>query len=144
MEQHRSPWVEGEVASLSRASSGHQYFSLKDNRSQVRVIMWRSDAARLKFELEEGLLLLVRGTLGVYGRDGKFQMYAQTAVPAGLGADAVMVGRAYLYGVGAGGKQGVDWVLDFMDAGLSQTMSLVGTTSIDAITSDYVCRSRRN
>ena len=82
-------WVEGEVASLSRASSGHTYFSLNDARAQVRVVMWRSDARRLKFQLEDGLHLHVRGRLGVYERDGKFQMYAQTAEPAGVGADAL-------------------------------------------------------
>lgn len=82
-------WVEGEVASLSRASSGHTYFALKDRRSQIRVVMWRSDAARLKFAIEDGQHIHVRGRLGVYERDGKFQMYAQTAMPAGVGADAV-------------------------------------------------------
>jgi exodeoxyribonuclease VII large subunit len=82
-------WVEGEVESLVRAASGHLYFSLKDARSQIRAVMWRSDAARLKFRLEDGLSILCRGRVSIYERDGKFQFYAQTIEPAGLGADAL-------------------------------------------------------
>jgi exodeoxyribonuclease VII large subunit len=82
-------WVEGEVESVVRASSGHIYFALKDARSQMRAVMWRSDAARLKFRLEDGLSVLCRGRVAIYDRDGKFQFYAQTVEPAGLGADAL-------------------------------------------------------
>jgi exodeoxyribonuclease VII large subunit len=82
-------WVEGEVESLVRAASGHLYFSLKDARSQIRAVMWRSDAARLRFRLEDGLSILCRGRVAIYDRDGKFQFYAQSIEPAGLGADAL-------------------------------------------------------
>ena len=82
-------WVEGEVESLVRASSGHLYFSLKDARSSIRAVMWRSDAVRLKFKLEDGQSILCRGRVAIYDRDGKFQFYAQTIEPAGLGADAL-------------------------------------------------------
>ncbi len=74
--------------------------------------------------------------------DGGVRRGSDIVKAVALGANAVMAGRAYLYGLGAAGEQGVDWVLDFMDAGLRQTMALVGTTSIDAISGDYVCRSR--
>ena len=82
-------WVEGEVESLVRATSGHLYFALKDARSQIRAVMWRSDAQRLKFRLEDGLSVLCRGRVAIYDRDGKFQLYAQVIEPAGLGADAL-------------------------------------------------------
>lgn len=82
-------WVEGEIASLSRPSSGHIYFALGDGRAQVRAVMWRSDAGRLKFRVENGQKLRCRGRLGIYERDGKFQLYVGYAEPAGLGADAL-------------------------------------------------------
>ena len=82
-------WVEGEVESVSRASSGHVYFCLKDGRSQIKAVLWRADAARLKFQIENGQSLLCRGRLGVYDRDGKLQLYVDAAEPAGLGADAL-------------------------------------------------------
>jgi exodeoxyribonuclease VII large subunit len=82
-------WVEGEVESVSRASSGHVYFCLKDARSQLKAVLWRADAARLKFAIANGQSLLCRGKLGVYDRDGKLQLYVDAAEPAGLGADAL-------------------------------------------------------
>lgn len=82
-------WVEGETASLSRPSSGHMYFCLKDQRSLLRAVMWRSDAQRLRFRIEEGQVLRCRGQLSIYERDGKFQLYVQYAEPAGLGAEAL-------------------------------------------------------
>jgi exodeoxyribonuclease VII large subunit len=82
-------WVEGEVESVSRASSGHVYFCLKDPRSQIKAVLWRADAARLRFQIENGQSLLCRGRLGVYDRDGKLQLYVDAAEPAGLGADAL-------------------------------------------------------
>ena len=82
-------WVEGEVESLVKAASGHVYFCLKDARAQLRAVMWRSDAARLRFRLETGQHLRCRGRLAVYDRDGKFQLYVQVAEPAGLGAEAL-------------------------------------------------------
>jgi exodeoxyribonuclease VII large subunit len=82
-------WVEGEVESVTRPTSGHVYFALKDARSQIRAVLWRSDAQRLKFRLEDGLSVVCRGRVAIYDRDGKFQFYAQTIEPAGLGADAL-------------------------------------------------------
>ena len=76
--------------------------------------------------------------------DGGVRRGSDIVKAVALGADAVMVGRPYLYGLGAGGERGVDFVLEFFEAGLRQTMSLVGTTSIDEISRDYVCRSRRH
>ena len=82
-------WVEGEVAQISRPASGHTYFSLRDRSAVLTAVMWARDAARLKFAIEPGQRLRVRGRLGVYDRDGKMQLYVDFAEPAGLGAAAL-------------------------------------------------------
>jgi exodeoxyribonuclease VII large subunit len=82
-------WIEGETVSVSRHSSGHVYFCLRDQNSQIRAVVWRSDAQRLRFRIEEGQSLRCRGQLSIYDRDGKFQLYVQYAEPAGLGAEAL-------------------------------------------------------
>jgi len=78
-------WVEGEISNLHLAGSGHAYFTLKDDRSALPSAMWRSSVQRLKFRLEEGMQIRVHGRLGVYGAQGKFQLYADRAEPAGRG-----------------------------------------------------------
>jgi exodeoxyribonuclease VII large subunit len=82
-------WVEGEVTQVSRPASGHVYFALADRGGVLPAVMWGRDATRLKFSLEPGLHLRVRGRLGVYERDGKMQLYADFAEPAGAGAEAL-------------------------------------------------------
>lgn len=82
-------WVEGETASVARPASGHIYFTLRDQRARMRAVMWRSDARRLRFRMEDGLTIRCRGRLGVYDREGTFQFYVQMAEPAGLGAEAL-------------------------------------------------------
>jgi exodeoxyribonuclease VII large subunit len=83
-----SIWMEGEVLSLKRPSSGHMYFGLKDQRSQISAVLWRGDAQRLGFEIAEGMTLRCRVRLGLYERDGKFQVYVQAVEQSGVGADA--------------------------------------------------------
>ncbi len=82
-------WVEAELADLKRPASGHLYFQLRDRGAAVPAVMWRSDAARLRFRPESGQSLRVRGRLGIYERDGRFQLYVDFAEPAGLGAEAL-------------------------------------------------------
>ncbi len=79
-------WVEGEVSNLRIVSSGHAYFTLKDSKAVLPVAMWRSSLARLRFRLENGQSLRLLGRLGIYPAQGKFQLYAERAEPAGLGA----------------------------------------------------------
>ncbi len=81
--------VEGEIASVTYHSSGHIYFSLKDERSTLRCVMWRSNAARLKFRLERGEHVLIEGSIGVYTPRGEYQMIAVSVEPYGKGALAV-------------------------------------------------------
>jgi exodeoxyribonuclease VII large subunit len=82
-------WLEGEVAQVSQPASGHLYFSLRDRDCVLSAVMWSRDLARMRFRIEPGHRLRVRGRLGVYDRDGKMQLYADFAEPAGLGAEAL-------------------------------------------------------
>ena len=59
-------WLEGEISNLRAPVSGHLYCTLKDQTSQVRAVIFRSAAVRLRFGLEEGLHVVVRGRLSVY------------------------------------------------------------------------------
>ena len=82
-------WLEGEVTQVTKPTSGHLYFALRDKDCVLSAIMWSRDLSRIKFRIEPGQRLRVRGRLGVYDRDGKMQLYADFAEPAGLGADAL-------------------------------------------------------
>ena len=79
-------WVRGEVSNFRRPSSGHLYFTLKDDRSRLRAVMFRSRAQAVTFQIEDGLTLLVRGSVSVYEASGEYQFYVEEAVPAGQGA----------------------------------------------------------
>src|ERR1700754_2157457 len=78
--------VEGEVSNFLRSSAGHCYFTLKDARAQIRVVLFATHARFLRFRIENGLQLIVRGRLTVYEAKGDFQLSAVAAEPAGLGA----------------------------------------------------------
>src|SRR5437868_89499 len=78
--------VEGEVSNFIRSSAGHCYFSIKDGRAQLRVVLFDSNARFLRFRIENGLQLIVRGRLNIYEQKGEFQLTAVSAEPAGLGA----------------------------------------------------------
>lgn len=78
--------VLGQLSNLSRPSGGHIYFTLKDETSEVRCVMWRSDAARIKFELEDGMEVIVSGEVDVYEPRGQYQFYARRIEPRGVGA----------------------------------------------------------
>ena len=79
-------WVEGEVSNLRTPASGHQYFTLKDESSQIRAVLFRANAQRLRFELREGLQVLVRGRLSVYEPRGEYQLVLDYLEPKGTGA----------------------------------------------------------
>ncbi len=78
-------WVEGEIAEVSRPHSGHVYFSLKDADSQLRGVMWRSTAQRVKFDLEEGQVVICRGDIDVYPPRGTYQLVVKQIQPKGIG-----------------------------------------------------------
>lgn len=79
-------WVEGEVSNLAFAASGHVYCTLKDNGAMLRCVMFRNNVKALKFKLEEGMALVVRGRLSVYDQRGEYQLIVEYAEPKGLGA----------------------------------------------------------
>ncbi|MBN2206083.1 MAG: exodeoxyribonuclease VII large subunit [Candidatus Aminicenantes bacterium] len=79
-------WVEGEISNFHRHSSGHLYFTLKDEKSQLRAVMFRSDARAVAFDLKDGLKVLCRGRLSVYEPRGEYQLYAEAIQPKGKGA----------------------------------------------------------
>lgn len=78
--------VEGEVTNFTRSAAGHSYFSIKDARAQMRVVLFSQHARMMRFRIENGLQLIVRGRLTVYEAKGEFQLNAVAAEPAGLGA----------------------------------------------------------
>lgn len=79
-------WVAGEISNLARAASGHVYFTLKDEGAQLRAVMWRSAAQRLRFELRDGLQVVAHGPLEVYPPRGQYQLIVEQVVPQGMGA----------------------------------------------------------
>lgn len=81
-----SIWVEGEISGLTRPRSGHLYFTLKDDNAQIRGIIWRSTAARMNFDLEEGQSVLCLGDVEVYPARGSYQLIVRKIQPQGLGA----------------------------------------------------------
>jgi exodeoxyribonuclease VII large subunit len=81
-----SVWVSGEVSNLARPASGHQYFSLKDSQSQLRSVIWRGVALRLRFDLKDGMEVIARGRLTVYAPRGEYQLVVEEIQPKGLGA----------------------------------------------------------
>ncbi|MFC5577633.1 exodeoxyribonuclease VII large subunit [Lysobacter niabensis] len=79
-------WVEGELGNVSRPSSGHLYFVLKDNRAQVRCAMFKPKSSWLKFIPREGLHVLARGRLTLYEARGEYQLVLDHMEEAGEGA----------------------------------------------------------
>lgn len=79
-------WVKGEISNYRRTTSGHVYFTLKDNISCVRSVMFRSRADKLRFIPENGMAVRIRGFVSVYEKDGSYQLYAEEIEPDGIGA----------------------------------------------------------
>jgi exodeoxyribonuclease VII large subunit len=79
-------WVEGEISNYKAHSSGHIYFTLKDENAQIRCAMWRFKAGELLFRLEDGLKVVAEADLQVYEKSGSYQLIIQQMQPAGIGA----------------------------------------------------------
>lgn len=82
----RSVSVRGEISNFTRHGSGHLYFSLKDPEGQIRAVMFRSSAVRLAFFPENGMKVILHGSVSVYPRDGSYQLYVNSMQPDGIGA----------------------------------------------------------
>ncbi|MGI9473923.1 MAG: exodeoxyribonuclease VII large subunit [Rubripirellula sp.] len=81
-----SIWIEGEISDLSRPRSGHLYFTLKDDHSQIRGVIWRSTAMRMKTEIKEGQSVLCFGDVEVYSARGSYSLVVRKVQTQGLGA----------------------------------------------------------
>ena len=79
-------WVKGEISNFKAHSSGHFYFTLKDEASCVKVVMFRSRSRLVPFRPENGMAVTVRGYVTVFERDGAYQLYAEELEPDGAGA----------------------------------------------------------
>jgi exodeoxyribonuclease VII large subunit len=82
-------WVEGEISGLRRPGSGHVYFSLKDADASLRAVLFKHQAALVRFELEEGLKVLCQGRMSVYVARGDVQLVVDAMEPRGAGALAL-------------------------------------------------------
>lgn len=78
--------VKGEVSNCKYHSSGHIYFTLKDSKGTIACVMFAGNRAGLTFRMAEGMQVVVRGTIDVYERDGKYQLYAKSVTQDGAGA----------------------------------------------------------
>ena len=80
-----SVWVEGEISNLSRPQSGHCYLSIKDERAQLRAVLWRGTAERLPVKLVDGMEVICQGGLDVYAPRGSYQLVIRKVLPKGEG-----------------------------------------------------------
>ena len=78
-------FVQGEISNLSKPSSGHWYFSLKDKNSQIRCAFFRLNQRKIKFTPENGMSVIIRGATTLYPQRGDFQLIVQQMEPAGVG-----------------------------------------------------------
>jgi exodeoxyribonuclease VII large subunit len=78
--------VEGEISNCREAQSGHLYFTLKDEKAQIRCVWFKQDRRGLKFRVEDGLKVTLRGSISVYEQRGEYQIYVETMEPLGVGA----------------------------------------------------------
>ena len=79
-------WVEGEISNFKHHTSGHMYFTLKDDRGQLRGVMFRGSNRGLQFRPEDGLAVIVFGNVTIYEPRGEYQVYVEYMEPKGLGA----------------------------------------------------------
>lgn len=83
---YRNLLVQGEISNYKAHSSGHHYMTLKDEGAAINAVMFRSDALRLKFRLENGMKVIVRARVSSFPRTGQVQLYISEVIPDGTGA----------------------------------------------------------
>ena len=84
--KYASVWVRGEVSNFRPAASGHFYFTLKDESSQIRAVMFKTQSRFLKFRPEDGMRLMAWGRISVYTQRGEYQIIVDTMEPEGFGS----------------------------------------------------------
>ena len=83
--------VRGEVGRVSRPSSGHLYFDLKDERSTLGAVMWKGAARGMKVQPQEGMEVIATGRLTTFPASSKYQLVVEEVAPAGVGALMAML-----------------------------------------------------
>ncbi|MBC8098308.1 MAG: exodeoxyribonuclease VII large subunit, partial [Armatimonadetes bacterium] len=78
-------WVRGEVSNLTRAASGHIYFTVKDGGAQLKCVMWKSAAIKQSFTPQNGAAVEAYGFITVYAQRGEYQLQAERVRPVGVG-----------------------------------------------------------
>ncbi len=78
--------VKGEISNFTNHRTGHFYFSIKDESSVIRAVMFKSSAARIKFIPENGMKIIARGSVSLFVRDGQYQLYVTSMEPEGIGS----------------------------------------------------------
>ena len=78
--------VEGEISNCREAQSGHLYFTLKDEKAQIRCVWFKQDRRGVKFRVEDGMKVTLRGGISVYEQRGEYQIYVESMEPLGVGA----------------------------------------------------------
>jgi len=79
-------WVEGEISNFTQHTSGHMYFSLKDDTSVLNCVLFRGVNQNLKFKLENGLKIIAFGKISLYDKRGQYQLYIKSVEPKGIGS----------------------------------------------------------
>ncbi len=79
-------WVRGEISNFKHHYSGHMYFTIKDETSLLKCVMFKTNCDNLKFVPENGMKVLIKGYVSVFERDGQYQLYAEAMQPDGIGA----------------------------------------------------------
>ena len=86
----QSVFIAGEISNFSNHyKTGHMYFSLKDEASAIKAVMFAGKASRLRFRPENGMKVIVNGRVSVFERDGVYQIYVEDMIPDGAGVLAV-------------------------------------------------------
>ena len=79
-------YISGEISNFKKHSSGHLYFTLKDDKSEIRAVMFKPNAIKVKFKIEDGLKVVVHARVGVYQQAGTYQLYVDSIIPEGIGS----------------------------------------------------------
>ena len=94
-------WVRGEISNCRKASSGHIYFTLKDEKAVIRAVLFRGHQKGIQFELEDGMNVIVHGGVDVFEKRGEYQIIVDFLEPEGIGAlQLAFEGIAQLLGSG--------------------------------------------
>ncbi|MEG1008699.1 MAG: exodeoxyribonuclease VII large subunit [Clostridia bacterium] len=78
--------IRGEITNFKAHYTGHLYFTLKDETSTIKCVMFKSFASNIKFKLNDGMKVVIDGTISVFERDGSYQLYCKSILPEGVGA----------------------------------------------------------